>query len=52
MEIQEYSHVRQIELVTDNTPKTMAFYKSMGFRELAETGCCGLIRGGDHNTFD
>ena len=32
--LDRYSHVRQIELATDNTPKTIAFYKSMGFREL------------------
>ena len=39
-----YSHVRQIELATDNTPETIAFYKSMGFRELSEIGCCGFMR--------
>lgn len=38
------SHVRQIELATDNTPKTIAFYKSMGFREMSEIGCCGFMR--------
>lgn len=31
-----YSHVCQIELATDNTPKAIAFYKSMGFREMSE----------------
>ena len=40
-----YSHVRQIELATDNTPKTIAFYKSMGFREMSEIGCCGFMKG-------
>ena len=39
-----YSHVRQIELATDNTPKTIAFYKSMGFCELSKIGCCGFMR--------
>ena len=39
-----YSHVRQIELATDNTPETIAFYKSMGFRELSEIGCCSFMR--------
>ena len=29
--LNRYSHVRQIELATDHTPKTIAFYKSMGF---------------------
>ena len=40
-----YSGVRQIELVTDNTEKTIAFYRSAGFRPLAEFGCCGFMRG-------
>ena len=39
-----YPEVRQIELVTDNTPQTTAFYKSMGFSELSEMGCCGFVR--------
>ena len=39
-----YGHVRQIELATDNTPKTIAFYKSMGLREMSEIGCCGFMR--------
>lgn len=41
--LNRYRHVRQIELATDNTPKTIAFYKSMGFRELSELGCCGFM---------
>ena len=40
--LDRYSHVRQIELATDNTPKTIAFYKAMGFCEMSEIGCCGL----------
>ena len=43
--LDRYSHVRQIVLATDNTPKTIAFYKSMGFRELSEIGCCGFMKG-------
>lgn len=39
-----YPEVRQIELTTDNTPQTTAFYKSIGFREFSEIGCCGFIR--------
>ena len=42
--LERYPNVRQIELVTDNTPKTIAFYKSTGFAELSETGCCGFIK--------
>ncbi len=40
----QYPDVRQIELITDNTPKTVAFYKSLGFYELSEIGCCGFMR--------
>lgn len=39
----KYPKVRQIELVTDNTEKTTAFYKSVGFHELSELGCCGFM---------
>lgn len=43
--LDRYSHVRQIELATDNTPKTIAFYKSMGFKEMSAIGCCGFMKG-------
>ena len=43
--LERYSDVRQIELVTDNTAKTVAFYRSAGFRPLEEFGCCGFMRG-------
>ena len=42
--LDRYKNVRQIELATDNTPQTIAFYKSMGFSELSELGCCGFMR--------
>ena len=42
--LDRYSNVRQIELVTDDTPKTTAFYRSIGFRELTELGCCGFMK--------
>ena len=42
--LDRYNYVRQIELATDNTPKTISFYKSMGFREMSEFGCCGFMR--------
>ena len=41
--LDRYAGVRQIELVTDNTEKTVAFYQSMGFRELSELGCRGFM---------
>ena len=42
--LDRYSHVRQIELTTDNTDKTVAFYKSLGFTEFSDIGCCGFMR--------
>ncbi len=39
-----YKNVRQIELATDNTPQTIAFYKSAGFSEFSELGCCGFMK--------
>ena len=42
--LDRYSDVRQLLLTTDNTPKTVAFYKSLGFSELSELGCCGFMR--------
>lgn len=42
--LSRYPHVRQIELATDNTPETVAFYKSLGFSELSEIGCCGFMK--------
>lgn len=42
--LERYSYVRQIQLATDNTEKTVAFYKSMGFAEFSEIGCCGFMK--------
>ena len=42
--LDRYNYVRQIELATDNMPKTISFFKSMGFREMSEIGCCGFMR--------
>ena len=42
--LDRYPDVRQIELTTDNTPRTIAFYKSLGFTELSEIGCCGFMK--------
>ena len=42
--LDRYPNVRQIELATDNTPKTVAFYKSLGFSEFSEIGCCGFMK--------
>ena len=42
--LNRYSAVRQIEVTTDNTPRTVSFYKSRGFSEFSEIGCCGFMR--------
>ena len=42
--LERYGHVRQVELATDNTPKTIAFYQAMGFRDFSELGCCGFMK--------
>ena len=44
--LEQYPHVYQIELATDNTEKTIAFYKSFGFRNLSDIGCCGFMKNG------
>ena len=42
--LDRYHDVRQIQLTTDQNPRTIAFYKSMGFTELSELGCCGYMK--------
>lgn len=42
--LERYSNVRQLLLTTDSTPKTIAFYKSLGFSDLSTLGCCGFMR--------
>ena len=42
--LDRYHDVRQIELATDNTQKTKAFYRSMGFHEFSEYGCCAFMK--------
>lgn len=42
--LDRYAQVRQVELATDNDPKTIAFYKTLGFREMSELGCRGFMR--------
>ena len=44
--LDRYPHVYQIELATDNTEKTVAFYRSFGFHNLSDIGCCGFMKNG------
>ena len=39
-----YPDVYQTQLVTDNTEKTIAFYKSCGFLPYSKIGCEGFIK--------
>lgn len=39
-----FARVRQLQLTTDATPKTLAFYRSQGFSEFSQLGCCGFMR--------
>ena len=40
----KYSDVYQMELLTDNTEKTKAFYRSVGFSTSDDMGCVAFIR--------
>ena len=42
--LERFRDVRQIMLTTDNTPKTIAFYESLGFVQLTKMGCCGFMK--------
>ncbi len=39
-----FPSVYQMQLVTDNTPETAAFYESLGFTVLEKMNCCGFMR--------
>ena len=39
-----FSEVYQLQLMTDNTPKTISFYQSVGFVQGADLDCCAFIR--------
>ncbi len=39
-----YQSVRQVQLLTDDTPDALAFYRSAGLRPVSEICCVALIR--------
>lgn len=43
--LDRFKDVRQVQLVTDDQPDTLAFYRSLGFRDLGSLGCRGFMRG-------
>ena len=42
--MEKYKDVYQMELLTDNTEKTKAFYRSVGFTASDDMGCVAFIR--------
>ncbi len=44
--LDRFRAVRQVVLATDNTPKTIGFYESLGFAQLTKIGCCGFMETG------
>lgn len=44
MVVKHFDGVRQIQLLTDNTHKTLSFYHSLGFCEVSSLGCCALMK--------
>ena len=42
--MEKYKTVYQMQLMTDDTEKTIAFYKSLGFHPVQEYGCCGFVK--------
>ena len=41
--LDRYASVRHIQLTTADTPRTLALYRSLGFREYSELGCRGFL---------
>ena len=42
--MERFANVRQFQLLTDDTEKTLAFYRSLGLHELSAFGCRGFMR--------
>ena len=42
--LERFQDVSQFLLATDDTPKTIAFYESLGFVQLTKLGCCGMMK--------
>ena len=42
--LERYGDVYQINLMTDDTEKTTAFYRSMGFSALSDIGCTAFTK--------
>ena len=40
--LEDYKDAYQVQLVTDQTERTLGFYRSMGFETLSTYGCTGM----------
>lgn len=41
--LEDYKDAYQVQLVTDQTERTLGFYRSMGFETLSTYDCTGMI---------
>ena len=42
--MEKFSFVYQFELMTDNVPKTVAFYEALGLKKAEKFNCCAFVR--------
>ena len=42
--LKRFPNVRQVQLLTDDTPKTVSFYESLGFKSVDAIGCKSFMR--------
>ena len=42
--MEKYKDVYQLELFTDDSPQIIAFYRSLGLKEVSRFGCLGFVR--------
>lgn len=42
--VARFENVYQLELMTDDRPGTVAFYRSLGFRRASEFGCAAFLK--------
>ena len=41
--MERFANVRQFQLLTDDTEKTLAFYRSLGLHDISSLGCQGFM---------
>lgn len=43
--LDRFRSIRQVQLLTDDRPETVAFYEALGFKPVASFGCKAFMRG-------